>query len=74
MILPANLGNYGFIRSLTFTRFSSFFKRQHITLSNPVARKAENTDTLKDKHTDEELFIFTKPIQQTILLKTHYLL
>jgi hypothetical protein len=47
----------------------------HITLSNPVSRKADITDTVDTTQTHRRRTIhFHKAQQQTIVLKTHYLL
>ncbi len=57
------------LRSLKLMEFSSpffffFLKTRNTDFSNPVARRMGQHNTLKDKHTGEELFIFTKPINR----------
>jgi hypothetical protein len=46
-----------------------FLKTRNTDFSNPVARRMGQHNTLKDKHTGEELFIFTKPINRQIRRK-----
>ncbi len=53
-----------------------FFWKKHekTDFSNPVARRMGQHNSLKEKHTGKGTIYFHKAPQQTIVLKTHYLL